>query len=477
MIKNRVTRSLYRSLIKIARNFDNAPAAKTLLYRTDLYNMNKAPAAIYYTNILGKLFEKDSYLLKPKDDNISFVDLIRAESRAVHAGISSSDQLDAGFAAMRKLSSLWGIYNNNDNDNEEDEEQDCDEIVPEVSLNSDVTLSTSLASGVLLLAHPMLQGPLHRSVILLLEHNSKGSYGVVINNMTGHSVKSSIKNLPENIINTFGYNPVAFGGMVRRLTYLHDVPQVGGTEIPTCKRPLFAGGEILKALAFVKEERAKEKAAAVAAISDPLISQGVDDSSTGSDREVVKTVNPAAERFRFFVGCCLWEGGNLEKELKSGYWIPTHSEPDTVLDLAMLTPCMQDESDNSDDEGSDDSEKQSGRQKRPPITRKKEVKESTTGEELTEVVEGGGAVGGSVSAHEPETGSGGHDEMSAEDQDQTLDRYEEGITNGGYNESDDERYSVDVWKELLRTLGEPYADMADLPEWVSAKEVESADWK
>lgn len=474
MIKNRVTRSLYRSLIKIARNFDNAPAAKTLLYRTDLYNMNKSPAANYYTNILGKLFEKDSFLLKPKDDNISFVELIREESRAINAETSSSDKLDAGFAAMRKLSSLWSIYNNK----EDDDELDSDEITPEILLNSDVSLSASLASGVLLLAHPMLQGPLHRSVILLLEHNSKGSYGVVINNMTGHSVKSSIKNLPENIINTFGYNSVSFGGMVRRLTYLHDVPQVGGISIPTCKRPLFAGGEVSKALAFVKEEKAKEKAAAVAAINDPLNSTSIDSTSGESGRVTVKTINPAAERFRFFVGCCLWEGGNLEKELKSGYWIPTHSEPDTVLDLAMLTPDMHDDSELSDDDSTEENEKQSGRQKRPPITRRKDSKDSIIAEESVESAEEESLVGvtaaipvseGAIS--EPEVVS-----TSAE-QDQTLDKMFEEGTNGGYNDSDEVRYSVDVWKALLRTLGEPYADMADLPGWVSAKDVESADWK
>jgi putative AlgH/UPF0301 family transcriptional regulator len=474
MIKNRVTRSLYRSLIKIARNFDNAPAAKTLLYRTDLYNMNKTPAANYYTNILGKLFEKDSFLLKPKDDNISFVELIREESRAINPEVSSSDRLDAGFAAMRKLSSLWGIYN----DNEDDDELDCDEIVPEIILNSDVTLSTSLASGVLLLAHPMLQGPLHRSVILLLEHNSKGSYGVVINNMTGHSVKSSIKNLPENIINTFGYNSVAFGGMVRRLTYLHDVPQVGGISIPTCKRPLFAGGEVSKALAFVKEEKAKEKAAAVAAINDPLNPDTVDNTSGESDRETMKTVNPAAERFRFFVGCCLWEGGNLEKELKSGYWIPTHSEPDTVLDLAMLSPNMQEDSEHSDDD-SEEHEKRSGRQKRPPVTRRKDSKDSIIEGESSEVAEEESAVGMTASNPVSESVVGGPEAVKAsvEELDQMLDKMFEAGTNGGYNDNDDERYSVDVWKALLRTLGEPYADMADLPGWVSAKDVESADWK
>ena len=510
MAKNRVTRSLYRSLIKVARNFDSIPACKSLLYRTEIYHNHSSPAAKYYTNLLNRLFDKDSFLLKPKDDSISLVNLVREETRALKDDIATPDRLEAGFAALRKLSSLWSVYSNRDEDEEDDEEDDDDEEEDSSSadsssaaldeleayslLKSDVTLSTALASGVLLVAHPMLQGPLHRSVILLLEHNSKGSYGVVINHRTGLSVDSSVMNLPDNILNVFGNNSVAFGGMVRRLTYLHDVPQVGGISIPTCKKPLFAGGEIAKAMMFVKEARNAAKAAAAAAATAAAVpstndNQGVSDgdvvrnSPEGSTNGYTATETvievDAAERFRFFVGCCLWEGGNLEKELASGYWIPTHSEPDVVLELAMVTAMIPDNSDDSDSETTVQvlpGGVEAIAKKKKSVASK--AIESILNSEMSDVVK---AIAGDVedklnasstavplSQKVAKEGKEGK-ERKVEGEGDEEDEEEE--------EEDDERYSVDVWKALLRSLGEPYANMADIPSWVSAKEIESADWK
>ena len=494
MTKNRVTRSLYRSLIKVARNFDSIPACKSLLYRTEIYHNHSSPAAKYYTNLLNRLFDKDSFLLKPKDDSISLVNLVREETRAIKDDVGTADRLDAGFAALRKLSSLWGIYSNRDE--EEDEEDDngspspaLDELEAYSLLKSDVKLSTALASGVLLVAHPMLQGPLHRSVILLLEHNSKGSYGVVINHRTGLSVDSTVMNLPENILNVFGNNSVAFGGMVRRLTYLHDVPQVGGISIPTCKKPLFAGGEIAKALSFVKEARHAAKAASAAAtaaatpvtsagdaVTDDVVRTSPEGSADGyTATESVIEVEPA-DRFRFFVGCCLWEGGNLEKELASGYWIPTHSEPDVVLELAMVTAVIPESSDDSDSDITEEFVHVSEAVLKKNKTVATKAIESIMNSELSDSVKDAmrdveeklqsnstAQPSSQKMVKDGKDGKDGKDETEEEDEEE--------------EEEDDERYSVDVWKALLRSLGEPYANMADIPSWVSAKEIESADWK
>ena len=573
---SRVSRSLYRSLLKMARNFDETPASKSLLYRTDLYNTNKTAAAKYYTNLLSQLFEKDSYLFQPKDGAISLIQLIREESRAVNDKISVPERLDAGFAALRKLSSLWNVYTEQDEVVDDDESEDEDQEHFTV-LNSDVSLATALSPGVLLLAHPMLQGPLHRSVILLLEHNSKGSYGVVINHRTSHNVQSSVKNLPENILEVFGHSSVAFGGMVRRLTYLHNVQQVGGVAIPTCKKPLYAGGEILKALRFVQESRAAvnhqppavcdsvaadvntettaETKGDADALEHPIIQPNEVSSAVSSDSVHEVTINspvtgtqedftlnaaasagldtahasasspsfgPAssppspsstsartssapttsassveeewvdidpAERFRFFVGCCLWEGGNLERELASGYWIPTHSEPDTVLDLAMLPAVLPVEERESGDSADDDLEEDRIAAEDDEIeAREVEIdgvekigeKIDTVGKTFESVLASESAKGlpnkgldaterpmnearGSVSG--PGLGSGSGIGAGSE----KVQEY--------FQEEMEEEYSVDVWKALLRSLGQPYSAMADLPPWVSAKNVESADWK
>lgn len=178
MTKSRVNRSLYRSLLKMAKSFDNSPSSKALLYRKTLENSGKNSASIYYTNILDKLFEKKSYLFQPKGEFTSLAQLVRSESRefSENINVKHSDRLDAGFAVLRKLSILWKSFGSITDDNNEYET----EIGEEEEVNVQVALSTTLASGTLLLAHPMLQGPLHRSVILLLEHNSKGSYGKIL---------------------------------------------------------------------------------------------------------------------------------------------------------------------------------------------------------------------------------------------------------------------------------------------------------
>lgn len=534
MAKNRVARSLYRSLLKIAQNFEGAPACKSLIYRTDLYNTNKNPTAKYYTSVLDKLFAKDSFLLQPKDDTISIIELIRQESRITNDKYSASDRLDAGFVAMRKLSLLWSIYKNHGN--EEVFESDGEEFDPSAEFKSPVTLASALASGVLLLAHPILQGPLHRSVILLLEHNSRGSYGVVINHRTCHSVKSSVKNLPENVVNTFGSNPVAFGGMVRRLTYLHDVAQVGGIAIPTCRTPLFAGGDIMKALAFVKEEKAKlksKKSAAAKAASmvlnstvgailetDATVCQSKSSAQVISSQADVGCVSGESrqgqidepiDRFRFFVGCCLWEGDNLEKELASGYWIPVHAEPDTVLDLAMSTAVgpMSDENENESDVIEEEPEdiveqvqRSSGRSRRPPVVRglqkgdrveegvhrvvgvtRNEVRDDETRTIHVNVevqVEVPVYVTRSVKSSRQKKEEEKEVTVTADVADagsaSREDRYDE-EDEEDFNDDDEDQYSIDVWKALLHSLGEPYSDMSHLPSWVSAKDVESSDWK
>jgi hypothetical protein len=109
LIMNRVSRSLYRSLFKIAKNFDDAPSSKALLYRKTLDNTSKSVSSVYYTNLLDQLFEKKSYLYQPKGDVKSLVELVRVGSRDVNDA-TLSVRLDAGFAALRKLSMLWNSF-------------------------------------------------------------------------------------------------------------------------------------------------------------------------------------------------------------------------------------------------------------------------------------------------------------------------------------------------------------------------------
>ncbi len=148
-----------------------------------------------------------------------------------------------------------------------------------------------------LVAHPMLTGALHRALILLLEHGENGSYGIVINRPTQHTLGSAVKNLPADFSNKFGKMKVGFGGLVRRMQFVHSISSCGGVKIPYCNDAvdLFAGGSLAAAMSHVKH-------------------------------------NPSdANKFRFFVGCCCWEPRKLGKEIDVGYWIPVKSQPDLLL--------------------------------------------------------------------------------------------------------------------------------------------------
>ncbi len=62
--------------------------------------------------------------------------------------------------------------------------------------------------GVYLVAHPLIPGPLHRTVVLLLDYNTtsskgvgdNGVYGLLFNRPGMHSLRSAVKNLPESLI-------------------------------------------------------------------------------------------------------------------------------------------------------------------------------------------------------------------------------------------------------------------------------------
>ena len=79
---------------------------------------------------------------------------------------------------------------------------------------------------------------------------------------------------------------ITTGGMIRRLQFIHDIPDCGGIPIPsTTTNKYYAGGQITTAI---------NKA-----------------SSSSSKHE-----------FRFYVGCCLWEETGLQTEIDKGYWFP-----------------------------------------------------------------------------------------------------------------------------------------------------------
>ena len=110
---NKVSRSLFKSLLKIAKNFDEHPASRALIYRKMTIDSMKNPVQKYYTELLDRILGPNRQLYQPSGTVSSFVDLVRLESRKKFSDnhqFSASTKVDTGFAALRNLSSIWNNY-------------------------------------------------------------------------------------------------------------------------------------------------------------------------------------------------------------------------------------------------------------------------------------------------------------------------------------------------------------------------------
>jgi putative AlgH/UPF0301 family transcriptional regulator len=284
-----VERAVYRALYRLARKFDRQLEARSFIHRSSSENTDGAHSLLY-NNILNSILGKKNLYL-PVEENLTFAHTLRRESR--NNEYEAKVKVEAGLKLMHKLTSVWRQFINAAQDIvAKGRNFECHD-----STGRDILFleRKEVVAGNVLIAHPLLAGPLHRSIILVLENSDKGTYGLVVNRPTSHTLHSAVTNLPNEMIAQFGSANVAFGGMVRRLQYLHTIPNCGGFEIPHCSTPLYAGGMIKKVLSSVK-------------------------------------ANPSTmPMFQFFVGCCCWRPGQLEQEIESGYWITSETEPDKLI--------------------------------------------------------------------------------------------------------------------------------------------------
>lgn len=141
-----------------------------------------------------------------------------------------------------------------------------------------------LSSGILLIADPFLKDPnFARAVILLCEHQDKGSFGFVINKRFEQSLDELIPDIiPPNI-------PVYTGGPVQQDTihFVHQVPELieGGFEIIP---GLYWGGRFDSAV------------------------------------ELINAGKLDLNKIKFFLGYSGWSSGQLEGEFKEKSWILSH---------------------------------------------------------------------------------------------------------------------------------------------------------
>jgi putative transcriptional regulator len=149
--------------------------------------------------------------------------------------------------------------------------------------------------GTLLISEPFLESDYFtRSVILLCDHNEKGSFGFVLNNY----LKNNFEGMPKDL--QFSSNRVSIGGPVEvsNLYFIH----VFGDEVPGSKElinGIYFGGDV---------EVLKEK--------------------------LSKSIHPEKD-VRYFLGYSGWDFGQLDAEIKEKSWVVCEpSNNDWIMDTS-----------------------------------------------------------------------------------------------------------------------------------------------
>jgi len=137
------------------------------------------------------------------------------------------------------------------------------------------------APGILLIAEPFLKDPnFMRTVVLICDHQTEGSFGFVINRHYEHTLNELMNDMDELKL------PVFYGGPVQMDTihFLHQYPEKipGGYEIA---EGVFWGGDFDVAIQMIRKGE----------------------------------VN--LQRIRFYIGYSGWGTGQLNDELKEKSWL------------------------------------------------------------------------------------------------------------------------------------------------------------
>ena len=145
--------------------------------------------------------------------------------------------------------------------------------------------------GKLLIAEPFLKDPnFQRTVVLLCEHETTGSFGITINRVIDEKVASFLEGIGNHGLYLFEGGPVGLD----QLHFLHRLP----LQIPGGKKiaeNIYWGGNL--------------------EVAKYLINSG----KAGNDG------------IRFFIGYAGWEPGQLKQEMKEKSWLSVAATEDIVF--------------------------------------------------------------------------------------------------------------------------------------------------
>src|SRR5690606_6943700 len=165
-----------------------------------------------------------------------------------------------------------------------------------------------LAPGLLVAMPHLLDPNFHRAVVLMIEHNEEGSFGLVVNRPSTMSVSALLGALD---MNWRGDNSAVVwtGGPVMPTSgwVLHEPSPRVGPGAPTLQSGLENDGTV-------------------------SFAPGIDLSTSPDKLRVIADAPP--ERTRFLLGYAGWGPGQLATEMARGSWL--HAEADA--DLIFETP-------------------------------------------------------------------------------------------------------------------------------------------
>jgi putative transcriptional regulator len=144
--------------------------------------------------------------------------------------------------------------------------------------------------GHFLVASPHLVDPnFFRAVVLMVQHDEEGAFGLVLNRPTGKTIR--------------------------------DVWKLVSDEPCECESPIFLGGPVRGPLAAVHAYPDQSNLEVL-----PAVYYTVDDKS-------LSELLPKSEKsYRIFIGYSGWSAGQLETELEAGGWLTTPASADDVFD-------------------------------------------------------------------------------------------------------------------------------------------------
>ncbi|MEZ6014276.1 MAG: YqgE/AlgH family protein [Planctomycetota bacterium] len=189
--------------------------------------------------------------------------------------------------------------------------------------DADVTLR--IAPGSLLLSAPALLDPnFMHTVVLVVQHDDDGAFGLVVNRPTEATLGELLPEHPElggAAAKVHGGGPVGLDA----LQVLHRAPDAlrGGVAIGG---GLFLGADLEDIAQFL----AGVDGAGVAAGQASQGSEAGEGSQAGQGNQASQAGPAAAERLRFIVGYSGWGPGQLDEELRAGSWVPR------ALDLELV---------------------------------------------------------------------------------------------------------------------------------------------